>query len=357
MTNEIIFDNFFKPYGGIYKSDNFLYQRFLKKSNQRLSNLSGFGVYTKPTPMVYFDFINDPTLNAVAAFSDKTGLIGFNGGGLVILYDLFSRILSHSGILREIGDPDSEKYSTPIMGNYCSNITTLKNFGDLGYEKYKQIFPVDNTRKNFSWFLFDIAFDFLFNHELTHILNGHVHYVEKNKNNSDLLIFQTLEMDADCISVCKLLAFHVRVLKKMISPPHGYEQFYKDVKSLVFYIYYAIATTFRIVADNPVYKERELSDFMHDKPRVRQISIAATIREYFNVYFSELKDELPPDLFGNANKEIESHYSLMTGKLSDKSGYHEAASKKGIQQNDRVLSKWKEIKPELNPLSYVTLVT
>lgn len=352
-----IFDNAFRNFGGIYITDNSLYNRFFTRGNDYIKGINRFGEYLKPPPKVYFNYINNCNLNAKATItSNDHGLIGFNAGGFAIIYDLFLKILAHSETLKQIGNPNNEIYSSPIIRNYYSDFNRLTNFGDFNYDEYKQIIPIDDNRKAFSLLLFDIAFEFLFNHEMTHILDGHIFFIQNNKGHCNNLTFQTLEMDADCISISKILAHHVRKFKGMLEIPIGYKPFYNDINSVIFLIYYSISTLFRIIADNAVYKLNDITDLGHSKPRVRQLSIAATIHEYFNKYFVELKSELDLKMFSNVIIEIENNYKMLTGNLLEKSGYDEAFSEKAKKQNTDILENWKAIRPELIKHSYVNLV-
>ena len=351
MFNDVFIDE-----GGLLITKNELYNRFLKKGNQYISGISGFGKYIKNTPEVYFNFINNPLVNAKAAIKDKTGLIGFYGGGFMIIYDLFLKNLSHTDTLMQIGAPKIEKFSVPIIRNYYSDANLLVNFGNFDYEPYKQSIPIDKSRSAYAYLLFNIAFEFILNHELTHILNGHVSFVDSNPDYNNNLTFQTLEMDADCISISKILARHVRIYKGIIKGTEEYHEFYTSLNSVIYFIYYSICTLFRIFADNAVYKLNTLTNLSHSKPRIRQVMAGATILEYFNNYFVELRDELDLKVLGEVTAEVEKNYMSLTGLKIDIKDYEEASSIDAKEQTRQILEHWETIRFKLTDYSYVELV-
>jgi hypothetical protein len=117
-------------------------------------------------PPIYFDYVNNTSLNAWAG-KDVKGqyFIGVTFGTFVILRLLFMRMLADARALPEIGDPSHESSSLPLLNDLCVN-TRLVELGA----------PKDPDRLKFAVTAFEAAFSFLIRHEITHILHGHLEH-------------------------------------------------------------------------------------------------------------------------------------------------------------------------------------
>jgi len=126
---------------------------------------------------VHFDFIENPTFNAAADVRDKVGIIGMLAGAVLLPFDFFNRLLSHPEVAPHIGDPSNEALSPhhkePLVQNVNEAIhARIREGRSIGGPA-----PKDPARKIFAAIAAKIGFDFLFTHELVHIVNGHVGYL------------------------------------------------------------------------------------------------------------------------------------------------------------------------------------
>lgn len=352
-AEDLLFDQHFLKRGGLYEHDSSFIKRFVERSKDLIENLKNASHLIRKPPKIIFNVIYNPELNACAKIvNDDLYLIGINAGVFFIVDDLSRRILSHKDNLKQIGSPEIEIYSIPTIRNYYNNAKQLIDFGPIDYEHFKNLHPIDKIRDNYARLLLEIILEFVYHHELAHILNGHL----KIKRNS-YLDFQTLEMDADCIATSQILAKHVRIFKGVIKTSECYKVFYNDIKSVIFFICYALLLFNRITADYPINKKMLLTDLSHSKPRIRQIQIASTILEYFNKYFNDIitTNEIT-ETFGEALVECEKNYISVTGNNVDKASFDEATSDEAKIQVNKLITHWEILKPELEKHSFTRLV-
>ena len=219
MTNQEAFNEAVHKRGGIFDIEKidtesqFLFYE-LKDSAQTLINEIreteyAFDIGTQnKMPEVYFDFIDSPTFNAGAISSNGREFIGVNYGAVLLILDMFNRMLSRNDIFPEIGKPEIEINPAPIpfvAGNY----DIIKEFHET--DSYSPVVvPKDPARRDHAALLTNFAVYFLIFHEFTHLKNGHVGYkgsktgesfiMEFNpetKNKLPALTKKILEWDAD----------------------------------------------------------------------------------------------------------------------------------------------------------------
>lgn len=164
-------------------------------------------VYTDASRPIQYAIINSLDSNAFAyATKRETAIqfdfVGINLGSILLVFESFNRMLSNPKTLPDIGDPSKEDSSLPTVTHVSRN--TL-------FDEMMRYCPKCPVRARMAGELSEIAIDFLFLHELTHIKNGHLDYVRYHRNANhlpevfqstgtagDKLTLQTLEWDADC---------------------------------------------------------------------------------------------------------------------------------------------------------------
>lgn len=170
-------------------------------------------IYFDQSRIIDYGVVNSTDINAFAYATEssspqKLDFIGINFGIFYTLSDIFCRIMSHPENFIDIGDPSLEDKKQSI-------ITDL--YTDIIRARLKPAIPACKTRLGFAMELTHLAIDFLFNHELAHIRNGHLDYVREVFSSNhwsetasvkvDPIIQQTLEWDADCGGVAMMLSF------------------------------------------------------------------------------------------------------------------------------------------------------
>jgi hypothetical protein len=134
--------------------------------------------YHEVLARTYLDFVRNDTLNAVASRQASTYLIGCYKGAVYNISFFFRVILTHPDILPKYGDPSQEvrwyenlascdwRMPLPIIIRSIPHIS-----------RPKTEWPCDPLRKNLAQQLATFAIDFLFFHEMGHLVNRHIDYV------------------------------------------------------------------------------------------------------------------------------------------------------------------------------------
>jgi hypothetical protein len=325
----------------------------------------------KPFPTIKVFIEKESQLNAKAIpFPDGTYGISLSYGAVVILTDLFTRMLSYRDVFSEIGSSTKELHNKPTLNDFVDDVKSLIDFDKFGEEdKFNWIIPQDETRQQFSKFLFIKAIDFLILHELYHILNGHLDflnegrpqtvlaedYYQKNTDKTLLLTKKTLEMDADCCACCSIVHKTFSDSHSFIgilSSPREFQQFNKDFNIAMAYTTFAIYSLFRITACND-YDETNHDFYSHSTPRQRQLGFISTADRY-------IKERLIPKLGTDAfliditkitettfkkTFECEVLYTLLTGKSPDRTKF--PFTFKPTKLATELIDEWNRIHPAL----------
>lgn len=213
------FDNHFRSEGGIFIPElhqthgvNFEYYHDLLMGAIR----SDIQLKSKRPLLLAFYFINNSAINAIASKDDKYYYIGINSGVVYLLERLFCHIMCNPNMFSWIGDSASETAAEPMSRKLFQDIREFTDNGlSLSYDR-----PKDPLREAMARFLTTQALTFLAFHELTHIMNGHIDYLNdtlgimsiyENRfsagERAENLLSQTLEWDADAIGTCDLINF------------------------------------------------------------------------------------------------------------------------------------------------------
>ncbi len=374
-TNQKIFNKFFADDGGIFdvdklsKDDAAVYNLYRQRADKYIESCRQHPSRFKDIPEIHFDFINNASLNAVAALSnDGIYLIGIHSGTIFILYDLFLRMLSHSNILEKSGNPNEEKSKSPPITNYYSDAGLLASRGKFGYDDYKLPRPKNVPRLDYANHLLDIAVDFIVAHELTHVVNGHLGFVNVNSGinfieertqnihcDQDILNIQALEMDADCMAVSKGLANVVKRYQGQQNVSNSRKEFYTDFESVVFNWALSVLTVIRLMNEVREYKNVDSKSISHPHPRVRSAMILTTVdtylREYYPGEYSFIDEK---KLISDVVIEVETTYKYITGNHTDKKEYSDQVES-GSDYIRQVNNTWRTIRNELTQHSFFEL--
>ncbi len=117
MTDKISqFHIHFEARGGWYdyaaSGNQQMFEFALKEWHERMETYQ----YFEPKfPSAITNWINNPTLNAVASKSNSDYFIGVHAGSLYLINDLFLRMMASPKVLPEIGDVTKEKPTQKIF--------------------------------------------------------------------------------------------------------------------------------------------------------------------------------------------------------------------------------------------------
>lgn len=369
-----IFDNTFKNRGGLLQTEllgrdlNSILSHYKRRADAYIESFRNHESLKKDIPNIYFDYIDNAYFNAVASISSEgIYLIGLNVGSVIIIYDLFFRMLANPNILQHIGMSSLEKNVQPTIRNYYTDANLMLIYGDFDYNKYQMAIPLDKVRQIYARHLVDIAIDFLVAHELTHIINGHIDYLNEKSdiseyeerifvyNENDVLTRQTLEMDADSLAVSKGLANAIRRHLGEQKVSEDRKPFYSSFNDTVFNWGLAVLSMIRVWVECNVYKTVNSKILTHPHPRLRQVMILATVHEYLLNYYPVQYKDFEKEIFGEIIKTVELTYNSVTGKNIDKDEFLRAI-KSGEEYVPKVLQHWENIRKDLLKNSYVELV-
>lgn len=160
--------------------------------------------YGNHLPSPHIGLIDDNKLNACAFIYKDRDFIGINAGTILILFDVFCRILSHPKLFPEVGDASGE--TEPEQ--FYDRAIDFRNLDQSDFVR-----PKDQIRLQHAIELTLVAVDFLVTHEYGHLIHGHINLNNQFTGQTNLfelesnpasiiksirgLTRQTLEMDAD----------------------------------------------------------------------------------------------------------------------------------------------------------------
>jgi hypothetical protein len=239
------------------------------------------GNYRQPEDHpIAFGFVNNGSFNAFATIDGQSDIIGMHLGLLFILNNLFFAMLSHPAILPKVGNASAEQPKA-----YDPNLSTVEIVAAA--EESARLRPNDSIRDDYAQKLSWIARTFILEHELCHLFNGHVDWLNKHTKQSlfgeigaslipglSSLNLQTLEMDADCYGASHVtLEIFKNGPSQMLANPHM-----NSSEEALYAIYFALYSLFRIFHNRPVAEITNLLGNNNHPPAVlRQFIVGATI--------------------------------------------------------------------------------
>lgn len=339
---------------------------FQKRIEHYIQSTKEFCIY-REAPKIQFGFINNPELNAVAIIAeDDEYFIGINAGTVIIIYDIFYRMLSYTNLLPQIGDPKQETLSEPSLRSFYLDADLMITCGDPDYKTLKLLYPKDDTRRHYANHLVSIAIDFLIAHEVTHVLNGHLclikskfsksHYYETSNTDSreEILLRQVLEMDADTVGATRVISNLLRHHSEQ-QVSEQFNQLYQDPNTLLQSYAFSILSILRIMAESPNYDTVPINSLTHPFPRVRSHIILCNLIGYIRKDYPAIYTKLSTDLIIKIFLEVELAHKAITGIPVDKVKITKEITY-GAQQASDFLERWKEVRPSLLKFTYVDLV-
>lgn len=339
------------------QSHQFFLDGYRAKSNQLL----------KPFPKIIYDYINNISFNAHAFKYKEHYIIGIHLGIWAIVTDLFHRMLARKEILQEIGNSKEESSATSISDYYDNVFDLLIN---TPLDKFKLKFPKDPVRQLYAYHLSGRAMDFVFEHELAHILFGHADYLSDflgidcvsefqpsevvNQNKFDL---QTLEMNADTMALqsCCFRALNTVQNNSLVNP--HFRVFYYDNYQALSDLAFAVYNVIRVFGDGD-YKNIELGKSTHPDPRVRQVILLSFLEQTMKSQQAHKIDHNKlHTLLIDMMVESEKAYRLITGKQYNTDVFSTEYFANHPLNRSLVINWKKNIRKRLLKYTYVPLPT
>ncbi|WP_309385805.1 hypothetical protein [Cerasicoccus frondis] len=249
--------------------------------------------------------------NAIAA-TDRKGensIIGFNHALLLLLFDITHSLLARNDVLIGFGEPNLERsdtytfttdLSTQIQGNESFDVTL------------PQAMPRCPERLLAARALFAVALDFVFLHELSHILGGHTRHpivrgfaegmfnatTSKSISASErACLFHAFEADADWFAFRLLISMSHN--NQALLPAFGERDWTLEQRLS----WASIGTLLVLYFSDTVGKHWDIClNRTHPHPLVRQI----TLRDFFLEGIGEFEEQTKYEpLFDAALKEVQ----------------------------------------------------
>lgn len=356
------FDLAFKLDGGIWPIKGFLETDNLRiYGNKMLEWCRNNG---KDLPSCNFNIINDSRVNAKAALFENQYYVGINVGTVACISNLFNRMLSHPDILKQYGDPSKETPPEKIFDVQVVDFEVLKDY----MHSEKIIIPKNPQRASLARYLTQICLKTILMHEYAHIKNGHVDYKKSlfvdsrynefaqiNNLAEGNLMWQALEMDADCIAVNNLIMEAEVLLIYRQYIPKAFAEFYTDLENSIYLIYFANYCFYRIFGLFS-FDLKGLCNYTHPPASMRQLMMHATILRFVEINFPEIEDKITPMGY-SVIEEVETAFNKISEQQIDVSGILLATTPLANEHVQKILKTWSDIRPLLEPFSKAPLAS
>ena len=304
---------------------------------------------TREPPRIYLDIADNPQVGATALLHEGEYFIAINHGTFHVLSDLFWRQLADSRILRHVGNPDSEAMDPGDMTDYFASFQDLTTLGHSGNYHLRQ--PNDPFRSDIGRVLMHCAVSFLLEHELSHILFGHLAYIANNGTAIPKLDRQTMELQADMTATLRagLVVYRGSTTDTLFSMLANFD----EVTRLALF-YYAVSTMVRVHGYQG-YWEDTTGVKNHPSNPIRQNIIANYVHTLaekagVTVAVEELWQKLLLSLV-----ETEKAYAYLTGTTLNLRPFN----KKNLWRNPihkAVHENWNPLREMLLPYTYKSVL-
>lgn len=275
------FDTAFRAEGGRFVKQDDLLQWYRLRYWYYVQTFRNSPLHRPYLDRFHFDLVANEHLNAAATRQGSTYLIGLNVGTIMNLEAFFSLLLSHPRVLPEIGQPSRE---VPWIASLAACDWRLPWASALTGATLRgqppESFPIDGVRKVYAHRLAILATDFVFFHELGHLANGHLEYLEaegkpvgmKELAHGDLslkdaLDQQALEINADSHAVLVMTPDWFRV-PEQLPATHAFETVTEAIESLAL----AVISVFLLFDPHPT-RVDEYDRTAHPHPAVRLFNV------------------------------------------------------------------------------------
>jgi hypothetical protein len=186
-----VFENRNADKGGLLDIDNsfgetlFLYHKLYERITKFLEVFSDSKECKKVLNGLYYDFVYNPSPNAFCRKIGAEYFIGLNGGLIELIHHIVFALCSEPTFLPDIGDPQVE-------------VSVGGEFYERGFETKKQIasandslilyvphrIPKSTSRKLLACFISELALEYVFLHELGHLMIGHLEKASDKEGNA-----------------------------------------------------------------------------------------------------------------------------------------------------------------------------
>ena len=359
------FDGTFSKDGGWFNPENFhQIDRMLIFDwiTPQIEAIIQAHVQNRSSPFeVEFAYINNPTLNAqvkLFVLEDKA-YIGLNVGSAFTMFNYFFQALSHPDLFVNIGDSKSEEYKKKKIQGVTFNFNSdgASNLTYANGQPMIEYFPNDPIRLNYARLLSLHTIIFLIEHEIAHLLNGHLELrsQRKGKNGLDSFSEQVLEWDADSWAMSQGVG---RIIKHTSQMPHElpepvrwiYSSFDNDISAWLF----SINSLFLLNSSIPFDLDK-LEFYDHPPAPLSASFVSSVTLEYLSVNSTDeyVRKYHEMNLGADVIMQCLETLLVLTGNSIYREEIKKAVSEPALNHLNRLISRWKEMRPLLEPFAYV----
>ncbi len=297
---------------------------------------------------VHFDYVENTAMNAVAFEADGHEFVGIWVGALATIYSFFGCLLANRRLVPTIGDMSAE----------------VEFESDGGDDAWLVRVPKDPARRSYAHLLSAIAVEFLFQHEIAHLMNGHVRLINRRSEIRFLVEFdehssqslssldrQTLEMDADSFAVAQGAATFVgRLAEPEKVFPKDWRQWYRSPRQALFAWIFSVYSLFRLFYKGPADLD-DLESAVHPPPGIRMFMVTACLLEFLKVRGQETLMKQFEPILEEVIQEVEDAHSVVARCPVDATGTYQWTDPRAQRHVSRVIDNWKHLRPQLEVLN------
>jgi tetratricopeptide (TPR) repeat protein len=174
---------------------------------------------TPPSRVSRFEFVRRWQINAAAAHALEHPVVLFNAGTPFVLFELFHSLMALSTVMPDLSGseeadrpsifrPPPDSFEHILAGHWAplvpippdeierlrsSGIANPPTFDGVSWRHYLPVVPRSSSRSSLALHLYMTALTFLFFHELGHIEEGHLEFLDRHYEITDLAEFHALD--------------------------------------------------------------------------------------------------------------------------------------------------------------------
>jgi hypothetical protein len=303
-------------------------------------------------PKVVMGLIDDSEANAFAFKDECNYFIGVNAGMIVLLQDLFFRLLCIPSVFSELGEGEDLEQEEIQRPRFILDASELPRVEDcpIGLS----VAPTNERRRNLASYLANIALEFLFIHEWQHIEGGHLDFLAREHATFSMgetdrawsggtLMSQLLEMDADAAAARWSAKITLDESNDHWRFDPGLKEYFRSKSNRFKAWSFSIGTLFRLM-DEATKDSRNIENATHPPVWTRYYLVGCISGYVSSGLFSPRKlERLASEIFGKVDCALK---ELHTEGVSAP-GIGAAFSKEGADRMDHLIAAWPEFRSQL----------
>ncbi|MGE7997602.1 hypothetical protein ACQKOF_02765 [Lysinibacillus sp. NPDC093190] len=262
-----------------------------------------------------FKYIPGFEINGVSFVRNETDYIWIEEGVIIKTYNMFSELLTHNVF---------PKYFT--TQNEVAQISLrYKNEEGINEFNYTYRTSMDEKRKIIAEYLSMFSTKFIILHEIAHHFNGHILYLNKelkidklniynNNLNTEPILIQTLEMDADAFAISQL----TREVVEIINTDARLKEICKSKYEIIGLLIYSLTCLFSMIirTDNNDYEK--ISENIYLPSSMRFFNNISCLETNLKIQANELYKEIDfEDVLKKYMLDAQNHYNEIFDKKLD----------------------------------------